>query len=426
MSAQLVEESLQHFLNQFSHLKSTTNSFQQPVVIALSGGLDSVVLAHAFSQLCPASMPLKAVYIHHGLQKEADNWQSFCENFCSALNIDFESIRITVDNSQRQGLEAAAREARYQALFEKVAEGGVLLTAHHRQDQAETLLLNLFRGAGLRGLAAMPVIKSVDFEGKSLFHARPFLPLSKQTLHEYAQTHSLNWVEDPSNQSSEFKRNYLRNEMWPKISRAWPHAELKISQSSDHVREALTLLEELAQQDMQKCDVTRFSLDLSQVSQLSWPRQKNLLSWWAKQFLKEFRFTEDMFVWLEEALQNSNPQAHPVKKTRLGDLRVEGKCVYYLFDLKEEYCLDWPVDYESYHFNEKSLLMHEVAPVYFTSAKKIVLRPLSDDERQQFPELKKWFKQNRVVFWNRSRWPVLEVDGKLAAILGFKTFSEFK
>ena len=168
--------------------------------VAFSGGLDSTVLLHLLAQLARSeALPaLSALHVHHGLQAAADGWPAHCQAVCRSLGIPLrvERVQVAVGGS----IEQAARDARYRAFQANLGEGQVLLTAQHLDDQAETLLFRLLRGAGLRGLAAMPASRPLG--GGRL--CRPLLGVSRAELEAYAQAHRLDWVEDPSNQDPRF------------------------------------------------------------------------------------------------------------------------------------------------------------------------------------------------------------------------------
>ena len=161
---------------------------------------------------------MRALHVHHGLSPNADSWASHCLQICQQWQIPCEVLRVQVDGHAK-GIEAAAREARYQALFQQLQPGEHLLTAQHLDDQCETLLLALKRGSGPAGLAAMPIQRQV---GEHL-HLRPLLDLSRQQLEAYAAEHRLRWIEDESNAASRHDRNFLRQEILPLLQTRWPH-----------------------------------------------------------------------------------------------------------------------------------------------------------------------------------------------------------
>ncbi len=218
--------------------------------IAYSGGCDSHVLLHLLHQLQPAlDVRLHAVHVNHGLSPYADQWTEHCHKICAELGIPLVALKVNAKPQPGQSPEEAARHARYQAITAQLAAGDYLCTAHHQDDQAETLLLQLLRGAGPKGLAAMGM-------QSALGHAtqlRPLLQLSREEIQRYAEAHNLEWVDDYSNSDTSFDRNYLRHEVMPRLKQRWPAAARTISRSADHCAEAAGLLEQLAEQDWQQC-----------------------------------------------------------------------------------------------------------------------------------------------------------------------------
>lgn len=251
--------------------------------IAFSGGLDSTVLLHLLGDLSQqhALPPLRAIHVHHGLQAAADAWPEHCRRICASLGIALDVIR--VDVAPGASLEQAARDARYAAFAQALKPGELLLTGQHREDQAETLLFRLLRGAGLRGLAAMPRQRALG-QGTLL---RPLLDVPRTALLSYAQAHQLSWIEDPSNADTHFSRNYLRHQVLPTLLSRWPQASLSLARSAAHLSEAQGLLDELAQQDLALAATPTPwpwldlpSLDLAVLRLLSPARQRNALQFW--------------------------------------------------------------------------------------------------------------------------------------------------
>lgn len=252
-------------------------------VVALSGGLDSCVLLHALSTLARQHPlpPLRAIHIHHGLQAAADSWPDHCHRLCQALEVPLTVQRVQV----RPGasLEQAARDARYAALEAALGIDEVLLTGQHQDDQAETLLLRLMRGAGVRGASAMAWQRSL---GAGTL-CRPLLTISRQALLAYAQDHALGWVEDPSNADTRHGRNYMRHQVMPALHARWPTAAANLARSAGHFAEALGLLEELAAVDLAAASTPGAfpwlplpSLALAPVQAMSEARQRNALRAW--------------------------------------------------------------------------------------------------------------------------------------------------
>lgn len=219
-------------------------------VIAFSGGLDSSVLLHSLArQQAALDVPLRALHVHHGLLPAAEQWSQHCESVCRELQVPLEVTRLNLQVPPGESLEAFARDARYAALAESLQPGEMLLTAQHQDDQAETLLLQLLRGAGIEGLAGMPRCRT----WQAGWHARPLLDFPRAQLRDWAQAERIAWVEDASNRDTRFDRNFLRHELMPVLGRRWPAAARTIARSADHLAASLSVLQEEAQQDLHAC-----------------------------------------------------------------------------------------------------------------------------------------------------------------------------
>ena len=225
--------------------KLTSLSPLRNYLVAFSGGMDSHVLLHLLTSLKQQNTELsvRAVHIHHGLQDVADSWPKHCQTICDGLAIQLDTFYLDLTLQPSESLEAVARQGRYQALQGALQKDEVLLTAHHQRDQAETLLLQLFRGAGVQGLAAMPAV--TDF-GKGL-HIRPLLDESYQSLQAYAQQNKLDFINDPSNKDNSFDRNFLRNQILPQLREHWQGLDKTLSRAAHIQSETKTLLDQRAE-----------------------------------------------------------------------------------------------------------------------------------------------------------------------------------
>jgi tRNA(Ile)-lysidine synthase len=244
--------------------------------VALSGGLDSSVLLHALA-LERGALPgeLSAVHINHGLHPKAADWQAACERACAALGVPIESHRVNVDVAKGESLEATARERRYGAFRELMRPGDALLLAHHADDQAETFLLQALRGAGVRGLSAMP--ESAEFARGLLL--RPLLAYPRTELEAWTRSHGLTWIEDPSNTDRNFDRNYLRHEVMPLLKSRWPATADTLSRAARHSAEAEAQLQALAAEDWQRYGAGE-TLPVRALEELQEPRARQLLRYW--------------------------------------------------------------------------------------------------------------------------------------------------
>ncbi|WP_150745607.1 tRNA lysidine(34) synthetase TilS [Pseudomonas fluorescens] len=298
--------------------------------IAFSGGLDSTVLLHLLAHLAKTeSLPaLTAIHVHHGLQAAADVWPDHCQSVCDALGVPLQVVRVQVQPGA--SLERAARDARYGAFIEAIQANEVLMTAQHRDDQAETLLFRLLRGAGVRGLSGMPRERALG-RGHLL---RPLLDVARAELEAYAAEHRLNWIEDPSNEDRQFSRNYLRHEVFPVLTERWPQAVATMARSAAHLGEAQALLNDLAHIDLARANtVSDFdwlgvpSLALASLANLSAARQRNVLSYW----LAPFTPLPDSDHWSGwENLRDATGDARPIWRLADGELHRAGGRIWWL------------------------------------------------------------------------------------------------
>lgn len=230
------------------------------VILALSGGLDSLLLLHALAPWCQQQgHPLKAVHVHHGLSANADAWVAHCQAACDHLQVPLAVHRLNLQKGPRQSLEALARDGRYQALAAAMAPGDCLVTGHHQDDQAETFLLAARRGSGLEGLAAMPVARAF---GPGLL-VRPLLGLSRQQLEHEAQ--GLHWVEDESNQDTAFDRNFLRQRLLPQANQRLGGFSQGLARSAGLLQQELPARDWLLAQELRRRCLADGSLDLAEV-----------------------------------------------------------------------------------------------------------------------------------------------------------------
>ncbi|WP_406642856.1 tRNA lysidine(34) synthetase TilS [Pectobacterium brasiliense] len=249
------------------------------ILLAYSGGLDSSVLLHLLVALRQRSgLPIRAAYIHHGLNPLADSWAEHCRQQCERWQVPFASLSVTVE-AQNGGIEAAARTARYQALQAHLQDGETLLTAQHLDDQSETFLLALKRGSGPAGLSAMAAQSTLGHYRL----VRPLLGLSRLQLEAYAQRHQLDWIEDDSNQDERFDRNFLRRQILPRLTQRWPHFSSAVARSAELCAEQEQLLDELLEESLQALCQPDGALNIDGLVTLSPVRRFALLRRWLAQ-----------------------------------------------------------------------------------------------------------------------------------------------
>ncbi len=244
--------------------------------VAYSGGVDSTVLLHAASRAARThGIELRAVHVNHGVQDAAAEFEQHCAAVCAQWGIALERRVCTVAREKGSSLEAQAREARYQVLRDYATAGALVLLAHHQDDQAETLLLQMLRGAGPAGAGAMPSVR--DWGEAQL--ARPLLHLPREVLEAYATRYELAFVEDPSNQELRYNRNFLRHEVAPVLRKRWPAFAANLSRAARHQAHAARLLRERAQEDLAYSD----GMSVRVLEDLSEDRVFNLLRFWIAQ-----------------------------------------------------------------------------------------------------------------------------------------------
>lgn len=246
------------------------------VAVALSGGIDSMVLLDALHVQAPRyELQLSAVHVDHRLSPNAGRWAEFCAGACAARGVPLTIDRVDVARRPGQSLEAAARAARYERLLAKPAD--IVALAHHADDQAETVLLQLLRGAGPAGLAGMPAYRPGDDSGPALL--RPLLESPRAMLAAYAHARGLAWIDDESNTDRRHKRNLLRLAVAPLLAEAFPGYPMVLVRAASHQAEASALLDELARHD---AGDLQGGLDRAALAALAPARARNVLRWFLR------------------------------------------------------------------------------------------------------------------------------------------------
>jgi len=388
--------------------------------VALSGGLDSTVLLHLLASLAQRETlpPLSAIHIHHGMQAVADAWPAHCRELCAALSVPLQVEYVQVASGA--SLERAARDARYAAFAARLGTGELLLTAQHRDDQAETLLFRLLRGAGVQGLAGMPVSRALG----AGYLLRPLLGCSRTELLAYAQAHGLVWVDDPSNADERFSRNYLRRQVLPALLSRWPHASANMARSAAHLSEAAQLLDELAQQDIAAAQrsaefawLSLPNLVLPTLRDLSEPRQRNALRYWLRP-LTAMPDSEHWAGW--RALRDAASDAAPIWKLAAGELRRSNDHLWWLAG-------DWlrePAELSAMVQGSQQLALPANGHVRINGQLpagnwRLGYRQASDQillPGRGRRDLKRLFNELRVPAFVRDRLPLLRLDNQVVAV----------
>ncbi len=276
------------------------------MVAALSGGVDSVVLLALLRKLQGThGFLLSALHVHHGLSPDADRWQAFCERLCAAWGVALDVARIEVERDTGEGLEAAARRARYRRFAEVDAEW--LMLAHQRDDQAETLLFNLLRGAGVGGAAAIPLVR--DFSGRPGPRIlRPLLDVAREEIEAWARGEGLAWVQDESNADTRYARNFLRRQVFPLLRGRFPGCDAVLARAAAHFAESDELLDQLARIDAQFA-MREGRIVVGELAKLDAARARNLM----RHVLKRERILQPDAVRLHEIVRqvcHAAPDSH--------------------------------------------------------------------------------------------------------------------
>ncbi len=393
-------------------------------LIAYSGGLDSHVLLHLMSELSQsAGLTIRAVHVNHGLQKESAAWAAHCRTICDSLSVPYFLVDLKLAEQSGESLEALARDARYQAIEKILKNDEVLLTAQHQDDQAETLLLQLFRGAGVDGLASMP---RCSLLGKSL-HIRPLLDYSRRELQEYAKRHRLDYIEDPSNQEQRFDRNFLRLTILPQLEKRWKGIKRVLSRAAAHQSETKALLDEFAAQDLQAVQGdTKDRILISRLKSFSRQRQALLLRYWIKQ--QGFRApSEKKLSHLFEDVINCREDARPLLHWRGAEIRRFQDNLYIMPPLiphDAQQVINWDLKkslaFPALHLELDPLKIKQFLPdldkpvtVRFRQGgEKIYLA-----DRKTNVSLKKLFQEARIPPWRRSRIPLVYHGDDLVCVV---------
>ncbi|HED17996.1 MAG TPA: tRNA lysidine(34) synthetase TilS [Gammaproteobacteria bacterium] len=395
--------------------------------VAFSGGVDSHVLLHLLveqREILPGR--LAAVHVNHHIQQHSGDWEIHCRSVCEKLDIPCRFLGVDGKACRGESPEAAARSARYRALADWLPADAVVLTAQHQDDQAETLLLQLLRGAGPRGLAAMPVETSLG-AGRLV---RPLLGVRRSEILDYAHQHHLRWVEDPSNTDTRYDRNLLRHRVMPELQQRWPGVSRVLARAAAHQADQLELADTLAAQDYAGCRGPDAGLLLSELSVLSPARQRNLIRFQVAELGLPLPSQAVLDRILEEVLasrEDASPYVHwqgvEVRRYRdrlfiMPPLPAQDPASCYAWDLSNPLVL------------EHAGGVLSVSPVTGQGLRvpagngdvQVRFRQggesLQPAGRSHHHRLKKLFQEWRVPYWERERVPLVYQDGQLVAVAG--------
>jgi tRNA(Ile)-lysidine synthase len=407
------------------------------IAVAYSGGLDSAVLLHlAQRHVQSHGLALHAFHIHHGLSPNADAWSAHCEQQCASMGVHFDVRRVQLADRNKQGTEQAARISRYAALGELCREHAipVLLTAHHLDDQAETVLLQLLRGSGVAGLSGMEMANTAPglVGDDSLLIGRPLLDVSRQALEGYADHHGIAHVDDESNSDPRYARNALRHKVMPVLASHFPGFQQRFARSAQHAQSAQRLLNELAAQDLAAC-ADGESIHLGQLRQLTDDRIDNVLRYWfasrrvrmpATAWLSEMR--EQLFGAKEDArirvthadceIRRHRDRVYLTARQDDADLDVPPAP----FRWNGEPAIQFPRFHGALHFE----YAEEGIDAAWLRAQALQLRLRSGGERlkpaanRSTRSLKYHYQALDIPHWQRLRLPVVTTDSHLVFAAG--------
>ncbi|MDT8370740.1 MAG: tRNA lysidine(34) synthetase TilS [Gammaproteobacteria bacterium] len=415
-------------MNNFQHIIDDViaNAKGKRVWVAYSGGIDSHVLLHLLATSGRSELNnLHVIHINHGLHADSNKWTQHCADVAAGLRVAFTNINVVVDNIASLGMEAAARQARYHAIQTSVSEGDVVLTAQHQHDQAETLLLQLLRGAGPKGLAGMAKMTQL---GKAQL-VRPFLTVSQTDIVAYARRHDLKWIDDPSNVETRWARNYIRHDLWPNIEKRWPAVAKTLSRSAQHCAEASQLLDELAQLDIDALVDVTHSLSINQLVRFNAARQRNVLRYFISLHTSSLPSTvclEQILTKVCHAREDANPlvQWADVEARRYQDRlhirsrvnRHDPKQVVTLADsapikLDDDRCVVWQ---QAVGQGLSKAIIEAGLTIKFRQGGERI--KLSESHHSS---LKHLFQQWSVPPWLRDSVPLIYREQELIAVVGY-------
>jgi len=390
-------------------------------VIAFSGGLDSTALAHALS-LASSDVPIVAIHIDHGLHDDSQRWSDHCKAFATSLGIEYRSRKVTVQLESGKGPEASAREARYTALHAELEQGDWLLSAHHREDQAETLLLNLVRGSGPAGIAGIGAIRRFG----PGWLARPLLDVDRSSLRDYADRNELDWIEDPSNTDRRFDRNFLRHDILPRLQARWSDIAARLQRSATHAGEAATLLADLAAIDLETLGGRPERLPIDGLLVLTPGRQRNLI----RHALRLLGLSTPTALQLERILDEVIPareDAQPHVSWPGASVRRYRNGLYLLPEVLASTPAATSIETESVALGAGLGVLHFAAGAARGLSAELLERGLRIDVRKGGEEiqpygqghtrkLKKLLQEEGVVPWMRDRLPLIYSGEQLVAV----------
>ena len=391
------------------------------ILVGYSGGLDSTLLLHVLASDPQLIDKLEVLHVHHGLSEHAGYWQQRCESFCKRYGLSLMTHHANLKLGPN--LEEEARHVRYAAFAAALRPQGCLVLAHHRDDQAETLLLALCRGTGLTGLVGMPLVRAFA-EGQLL---RPFLHLERKTLNQYAKAHELTWISDESNENTQYSRNFLRHEIMPLLRTRWPAVTEVMLTATQHCEQAQTNLRDLAYIDCPELSLKRSTLALSTLEKLSDARLVNVLREWLAQQSVRALSTKNIHTLLNQVIR-AKVDAVPflvVGGVAFRRYRTTLYCDVLGNELSTpDASIHWPSFPESLPWGNGLLMVNPAEQgLSIPFDARVEVRSRKGGEvirwKGQMKSLKKLYQTLGIPPWLRDKIPLIYIDDVLASVVDF-------
>ncbi len=386
--------------------------------VGFSGGADSSALLHALHKSRDElQAPIHAVHFHHGLNPSADDWQRHCQNFCLERDINFTSGKLEIKRSKRTSIEEESRNRRYQAIGEMLRNGDIYLTAHHADDQAETVFLNLMRGSGVEGLAGIPQLRKL---GKG-WVARPLLNMRKSELESYLLRHGIDWLEDPSNKDQSFDRNFLRNSLFPQLETRWPRVVRRLTRSARTARISATALADFIDIHCDELLYNQHRMPLRPFMQLEPPMRALVLRQWLRRqeipALPEVRLNE--FI---KQVAGSTSSSQAEVRWAGWQIKLYGNLIWLQDQVIPalESCQEWTVGAKMELGDALGCLQLHGRKITIPDGWRVAARRKGERIRLHDQgvrrKLKDLLRESAIPPWLRSSIPVLYWDGEAVAI----------
>jgi tRNA(Ile)-lysidine synthase len=420
---------------QFNASLSAKIKERSGLTVALSGGVDSVVLLYLcktyleFAQ--SKNISLEAVYINHGLSEQASTWQKFCKELCNSLDIPFKSKSLTIELKPRQSLEAVARDLRYKALDELAQKDNIILLGQHADDQLETFLLRLKRGSGLTGLSAMRDEITLSSGRRCI---RPMLNISRQDIECFATTFAIKHIEDASNKDDKFDRNFFRNQIIPPLKARFSGFLKSTLRSIELLQQQQSLIDEISSLDLVICEDSRSNpstLKLEALSKFSVLRQNNVVRAWLGSLNVAMPSRTQLSQILIQAFEGREDANMQIQLSN-GVVRRYRDKLYFDFqrpvpsDVSAIASHEVRLEHLGMLRKQNNGLLRkpnnqEVVSVRFGTLKARI-KPF---KKVRHNTLKYWLKELKVPTWQREFIPLIYYDNELVQVVGYFVSAEY-